>query len=166
MGIFDEIGDAAKDFSKAVLAASSKDDILANRLWLLLANSGFKMDKSSGSQSSDINKATFTINQYTIEVEVRGPRASARTQVKIGGMPTGNIPGLSATICEIKITAFQTGISFLDKVAGKGVKKFSFKINADEYIDNNLKIVNTQTLDNALKQFVEPLNTLKIDGRG
>ena len=162
MGIFEEIGKAAEDFSKSVMVAGSKDDIIASRLWVLLSNSGFKL-KSSTKPSTDVNKAIFTINEYTVEAEVRGPRAQMRSHTRIGGIPT-NIPSLVATMCEIKITAFQTGISFLDKIAGKGVKKLSFNINADEYVDNNLKVINPSALDNALNQVIEPLSELKSGG--
>lgn len=160
MGFFESIGKAAMDYARAVAAAHSKDDIIANRLWYILASAGFKMTKSS-TTNGEIHRAVFSSKTgHIIEAEVRGPgRVSGISAV---GLP-GRLFGIT-TMCQIELKIIPPSLGMWERLLRKGVGRFSYIINASDYIDNELKITNQKGLDAMLKQFIQPL--LATKGKG
>ena len=138
MGIFEE----GKKMAQRAMAGRSKDDVIAEKIFDLFSSRGFSSKKGlRGRGEGDYHYRIF-------ESPVEGLKA---VEVKVsrrgsGGWRAGGIGGTIGDIAKalgpqrvkIEFELVHKEGGFLGK--GKESKKFEFSLNADEYIDDELKV--------------------------
>lgn len=132
-----------------IFTKKAKYDIIFQRLVDLINSKKYKMTYSEN--KTGYNLAVFETKDTKIEVEVfRAGGQAARTPGAWGGF----IIEVGPKMCYIEIKVYPKGLfTRLTKS-----KTWKFKLNSDEYVDDNLKIKDTKILDRILNGYLKDAN--------
>ena len=134
MGLFE----GGKQLAQKAMTGQSKDDAIAEKIFDFFSSKGFPSKKGlRGRGAGDYHYRKF-------ESQVAGVKALEIKVSRIGtsGGIGGNIGNITKTLGPQRvkiefILVYKEG-GFLGK--GRESKRFEFNLNADEYIDNQLKV--------------------------
>lgn len=147
MGIFGEFKEMGAAIIKRGAAASSKDEIIADRFFALISSKGVPMKNSV--RQADRHFATFDMGDNFLDVTVQR-RVSTTPRVGVGPI---SIPlGITPTMCDISLRVYPKGGGFFAKLGAGSTLRYV--INADDHIDDNLQIKNPQALDELLASYL------------
>lgn len=155
MGIFEE----GKKIAKRAMTSRAKDDVIAEKIFDFFSSRGFPSKKGlRGRGEGDYHYRRF-------ESPFEGPKA---VEVKVsrrgaGGARAGGVGGTISNISktlgpqrvrmEFELVHKEGG--FLGR--GKESKKFEFSLNADEYIDDELKVKDEAAFQKVLNGYFKSL---------
>lgn len=152
-----EAFEEARRMAKRVMAGRTKDDVIAERIFELFSRMGFSSRKGlTGRGGGDYHYRKFEspIDDFKA-VKVRVSRKAGWRPSVIGG-PIGEIGealGPQRVVIEFEVI-YKEG-KFLG--IGKKSKKFEFTMNADEYIDDELKVKDEKAFQEALNGYLKAI---------
>ena len=151
MGLFE----GGKKLAQRAMTGQSKDDAIAEKIFDFFSNRGFPSNKGlRGRGPGDYHYRKFESN-------IPGVKA---VEIKVSRMGTSG--GLGGTIGNLSrvlgpqrvkiefILVYKEG-GFLGK--GKEAKRFEFNLNADEYIDDELKVKEEAAFQKLLNGYLKTL---------
>jgi len=152
-----EVFEEARKMAKKVMAGRTKDDVIAERLFELFSRRGFSSRKGlTGRGGGDYHYRKFESPFEDFKaVKVRVSRKAGWQPSVIGG-PIGEIGealGPQRVVIEFEVI-FKEG-KFLG--IGKKSKKFEFTMNADKYIDDELKVKDEKAFQEALNGYLKAI---------
>ena len=143
--------------ARKAMTSGSKDDIIAEKIFDLFSSKGYSSKKGlRGRGEGDYHYRRFDPPREGLKpIEVKVSRMNKPSQ-----QPTnviGKLDSLSKTLgpqrvkIEIDVVEKEGGALGL----GKNVKKFEFSMNADDYIDNDLKVKNEAAFTGILNGYLK-----------
>jgi len=138
VGMFEE----GKNLAKKAMTSGSKDDVIAEKIFDLLSSRGYPSKKGLlGRGGGDYHYRRFDPPQEGLKaVEVKVSRRGATT--KQSGDVIGTLDNIAKTLgpqrvkIEFALVEKEGGVLGI----GKSAKRFEFSMNADDYIDNELRV--------------------------
>ena len=154
-GIFEE----GKKIAKRAMTGQAKDDVIAEKIFDFFSSRGFSSKKGlRGRGEGDYHYRRF-------ESPFEGPKA---VEVKVsrrgaGGARAGGVGGTIGDISKalgpqrvkIEFELVHKEGGFLGR--GKESKKFEFSLNADEYLDDELKVMDEAAFQKLLNGYFKSL---------
>ena len=155
LGIFEE----GKKIAQRAMTSQSKDDVIAEKIFDFFSSRGFPSKKGlRGRSGGDYHYRRFESSFEGVKaVEVKVSRRDA------GGLRADGIGGTIGDISKalgpqrVKIefeVVYKEG-GFMGR--GKESKKFEFSLNADEYIDNELKVKDEAAFQKVLNGYFKSM---------
>lgn len=148
----EEMKEIAKKTAKRLMTYQAKDNVLNDKLISYLASRGWPVKRRWS--TADWHSTTIELPHELFEsLKVEVKRESY--DVEIGGIP---LPTdiIGPTSCEIRFTLiFKERRLFLKKK-----KKFTFGINLDEYIDDELKVIDEDKLNATFEKYLKTIGVL------
>lgn len=131
-----------KNLARKAMTSASKDDVIAEKIFDLLSSRGYSSKKGlTGRGEGDYHYRRFDPPQEGLKpVEVKVSRSGATT--KQSGDIIGALDNIAKTLgpqrvkIEFAVVAKEGGLLGV----GKNAKRFEFSMNADDYIDNELRV--------------------------
>jgi len=171
MGIFE----AGKKLAKKAITGQSKDDLIAERIFDLFSSKGFPSEQGlRGRGAGDYHFRRFESHVEGVKaVEVKVSRIGAsgwRTGGQIGSAIGDLRDAIGPQRVKIEFELVSKEGGFLGR--GKESKRYEFNINADEYIDDELRIKDEAAFQKVLNGYMKTLGyhlinvkfvTLKMD---
>ena len=169
LGLFE----GSKKIAQRVKAGQSKDDVIAEKIFDFFSSKGLPSKKGlRGRGAGDYHYRKFESSIEGIKaVEIKVSRVGATGMQKsaggIGGAIGGNLGGaigksigdLSRSLGPQRVTinfiVVQKEGGFLG--IGKKSKKFEFNLNADEYIDDSLRVKDETAFQKVLNGYFKVL---------
>ena len=154
-GLFEE----GKKLAKKAMTSASKDDVIAERLFDLFSKRGYSSKKGlTGRGEGDYHYRRFDPPIADMKpIEVKVSRINKPTQqadnVLIQLDNIAKTLGPQRVKIELAIIEKEGGTLGL----GKKTKKFEFTMNADDYIDNELKVKNEAVFMGTLSGYLKTL---------
>jgi hypothetical protein len=148
MGFFTDMKNAGVGMIKKAAAAASKDDMIADRLFSIVTATKAVMINSV--RGADIHKATFEVGDVLLDVTIQRRTQSSNTRVVGLPISLATMP----TMCDITFKIYKKPSGFLGSLIKPG-KTMKYVLNADDYIDDDLKIKNPSNLDKKLSEYLK-----------
>ena len=151
MGLFE----GGKQLAQKAMTGQSKDDAIAEKVFDFFSSKGLPSKKGlRGRGAGDYHYRKFESNVSGVKaLEIKVSRIG--TSGGIGGT-IGNIANtLGPQRVKIEFILVYKEGGFLGK--GKESKRFEFNLNADEYIDNQLKVKDETALPNIFNGYWKTL---------
>ena len=130
-----------KNLARKAMTSGSKDDVIAEKIFDLFSSKGYSSKKGlRGRDEGDYHYRRFDPPQEGKPIEVKVSRRGAPKQQP--GNVIGTLDNIAKTLgpqrvkIEFAVIEKEGGVFGL----GKDAKKFEFSMNADDYIDNDLRI--------------------------
>ena len=150
-----------KNLARKAMTSASKDDVIAERLFDLFSTKGYSSKKGlTGRGEGDYHYRRFDPSRVDVKpIEVKVSRINKPTQQSDNVLTQldniAKMLGPQRVKIEFAIIEKEGGALGL----GKKTKKFEFTMNADDYIDNELKVKNEAVFLGTLSGY---LNTLGV----
>ena len=154
-----------KKIAQRAVSGQSKDDVIAEKIFDFFSSKGFPSQKGlRGRGTGDYHYRKFESPVAGVRaVEVKVSRIGASGWQSSGSGVGGNIGSAIGSLSralgpqrvkiEFKVVTKEGG--FLGK--GKESKKFEFNLNADEYIDDGLRVKNEAAFQKVLNGYFKAL---------
>jgi hypothetical protein len=130
-----------RNLARKAMTSGSKDDVIAEKIFDLFSSRGYSSKKGlRGRDEGDYHYRRFDPPQEGKPIEVKVSRRSAPKQQP--GNVIGTLDSIAKTLgpqrvrIEFAVIEKEGGVLGL----GKNAKKYEFTMNADDYIDNDLRI--------------------------
>lgn len=151
MGFLEDLKQTGIAVAKKAMAASSKDEVLADALFTFISSKGGLMKNST--RKADLHLANFELGNRMLDVRVqrRGGRNSPRTRV--GGVGINLAAGFMPTMCDITFKVYDKGTGFFSRIFSG--QKQKFVMNVDEYIDDNLRVKDPAAFNAKLLEYLK-----------
>ena len=161
MGLFE----GGRKIGQRVMTSGSKDDVIAEKVFGFFSSKGFPSKKGlRGRGAGDYHYRRFEspvagFKAVEIKVSRIGTSGSRMSGGGIGGTIGGTIGDISRALgpqrvkIEFELVIKEGG--FLGK--GKESKKFEFNLNADEYIDDGLRVKDEAAFQKVLNGYLKTL---------
>ena len=140
------------------MTSASKDDVIAEKIFDLFSNMGYSSKKSLiGRGEGDYHYRRFEPPQEGKAVEVRVSRKVAPSSQSGDVRSTiGNISkALGPQRVKIEFAIVEKEGGFMG--VGKSAKKYEFSINADDYIDHDLKVKDEAAFQTVLSGYLKTI---------
>ncbi|MFH2112212.1 MAG: hypothetical protein ABIJ47_13250 [Candidatus Bathyarchaeota archaeon] len=147
-----------KKLAKKAMTSGSKDDVIAEKIFDLLSSRGYSSKKGlTGRGGGDYHYRRFDPPQEGKAVEVKVSRRGAPSTQS--GDIIGTLSNISKTLgpqrVKIEFALVEKEGGFLG--IGKGAKRFEFSMNADDYIDNELRVKDEAAFTRVLNGYLKTL---------
>jgi hypothetical protein len=152
-----EVFEEAKRMAKRVMAGQTKDDVIAESIFELFSRRGFSSKKGlTGRGGGDYHYRKFESPFKDFKaVKVRISRRAGWQSGGVGGALGKIGEALGPQRVKIEFEVIYKEGKFLG--IGKKSKKFEFTMNADEYIDDELKVKDEEAFQNILKGYLKAI---------
>ena len=161
MGLFE----GGKKMAQRAMNSASKDDVVAEKIFDFFSSKGFPSKKGlRGRGAGDFHYRRFespVAGVVAVEIKVSrvGTTGSLVSKSGIGGSIGSTIGNFSRAMgpqrVKIEIERVTKEGGFLGK--GKESKKFEFNLNADDYIDDDLKVKDETAFVKILNGYLKTL---------
>lgn len=137
----------AKKFMQKAMAFRSKDEVVADRLFNTLVGRGWPIKGRRDQQN--YHKVIFAppleqLESFIVEVKVPGAARPAGGAV---GAAIGMLGMLGPVRINVNFTVVLKEASLVARLTGKNLRRYAFTLNASDYIDDSLNIIDPKTLD-------------------
>ena len=157
MGLFE----GGRKIAQRAMTGQSKDDVIAEKVFDFFSSKGFPSKKGlRGRGAGDYHYRKFESSVAGVKaVEIKVSRMVTTMSRMSGGGIVGTIGNISRTIgpqrvkIEFELVTKEGG--FLGK--GKESKRFEFHLNADEYIDDELRVKDEAAFQKVLNGYLRTL---------
>jgi len=155
LGIFEE----GKKMAQRAMAGRSKDDVIAEKIFDLFSSRGFSSKKGlRGRGEGDYHYRIFEspvegLKAVEVKVSRRGSGGWQTGGGGIGGMIGDMSKALGPQRVKIEFQLVHKEGGFLGK--GKESKRFEFALNADEYIDDQLRVKDEAAFQKVLTGYLK-----------
>ena len=146
----EEIKKMAEKAAKRVMAYQAKDDVLNDKLITYISSKGWPIKRRW--DTSDYHWITFELPYEGLEsLKIRVKRQKYGSG--IGGIPGTIFGAITPASCEIKFT-----VIFKERrLLFKKKKEYMFTINLDEYIDDELKVIDEKKLNTTFENYLKTI---------
>ena len=147
-----------KKLAKKAMTSGSKDDVIAEKIFDLFSSRGYSSKKGlMGRGEGDYHYRRFDPSQEGKAVEVKVSRRNRPSQQS--GDIISTLGNISKTLGPQRV---KVEFDVIEKEGGtlgfgKKAKKFEFSMNADEYIDYELKVKDETAFTKALNGYLKTI---------
>jgi hypothetical protein len=146
----EEIKRMAEKAVKRVMAYQAKDNVLIDRLITYIASKGWPIKRRW--DTSDWHWVTFELPYEGLEsLKVRVKRQKYGAEIR--GIPGAILGSITPTSCEIKFTVIFKG----RRLFFKRKKEYMFTMNLDEYINDELKVIDEEKLNTTFENYLKTI---------
>jgi hypothetical protein len=159
LGLFE----GGRKMAQRAMTSGSKDDVIAEKIFDFFSSKGFPSKKGlRGRGAGDFHYRRFEspVEGFkVVEIKVSRVSTSGSLMSGVGGTIGSTIGNMSKAMgpqrVKIEFERVTKEGGFLGK--GKESKKFEFNLNADEYIDDELKVKDETAFQKVLNGYLKTL---------
>jgi len=148
-----------KNLARKAMTSASKDDVIAERLFDLFSTKGYSSKKGlTGRGEGDYHYRRFDPQIVDLKpIEVKVSRINKPTQQSNNVLT--QLDNIAKTLGPQRV---KIELAIIEKEGGalglgKKTKKFEFTMNADDYIDNELKVKNEAAFMGTLSGYLKTI---------